>query len=307
MASVIVNGSDGSTTPLPPVDIQEMEAAEALASARNAHNNNNTARDPTHIQFKIIIVGATGVGKTKLLDRFRGRPFTDSGMATIGVEFCPKYFRILSPALGTPVIACAQLWDTAGQERYSSMTPLYYRGAVGVMVVFSLTDSDSFKEAERYFAEAQMHSGAGNQLICVLAGNKVDLCDKQRQVSTSQWQAWAAERNVIGFETSAKTDVDVRTAFAEIIRLSVLRLLSRRLLVGISTAAGAAMVGGNGPTLPPSSRVIADDDPLVRNATYKPGVVSLFDDRARDSPTSRSGRGARGRGGAPAATDQCAC
>ena len=89
-------------------------------------------------KIKIIVVGDSGVGKTNLINRFATDKFDTNSKATIGVEFVYKTLKI-----GKEVIK-VEVWDTAGQERYRSITSSYYKGARGAIIVYDITNDDSF-------------------------------------------------------------------------------------------------------------------------------------------------------------------
>ena len=94
-------------------------------------------REKFDFQFKLIIVGDTGVGKSCLLDRYLKDTHTPSSKQTVGVEFGLKYL----PVGGKTVKL--QIWDTAGQERFKSVTRSYYRGSLGVIIVYDITRMES--------------------------------------------------------------------------------------------------------------------------------------------------------------------
>ena len=85
-----------------------------------------------------------------------------------------------------------QVWDTAGQERFRTITTAYYRGAMGIMLVFSVTDETSFLELRRWVHAIEQH--ASETVVIMLIGNKCDMPD--RVVSTARGQALADELGV---------------------------------------------------------------------------------------------------------------
>ena len=90
--------------------------------------------------FKLLIIGDSGVGKSCLLLRFADGTYTDSYISTIGVDF-----KIHTVNLDGKIIKL-QIWDTAGQERFRTITSSYYRGAHGIIVVYDVTDQDTFSK-----------------------------------------------------------------------------------------------------------------------------------------------------------------
>ena len=88
--------------------------------------------------FKILIIGDSGVGKSCLLLRFGNNRFEQSFLPTIGIDFNIKTLEMDNK------IIKMQIWDTAGQERFQTITRSYYRGSHGIIVVYDVTDADSF-------------------------------------------------------------------------------------------------------------------------------------------------------------------
>merc|ERR1711974_181889 len=104
-----------------------------------------------------------------------------------------------------------EIWDTAGQERYHSLAPMYYRGAQAAIVVYDITNADSFDRAKNWVKELQRQ---GNPNIVIsLAANKVDL-ESKRAVSAETAQTYAEENGILFMETSAKTAANVNELFA---------------------------------------------------------------------------------------------
>ena len=118
-------------------------------------------------KIKIIVVGDSGVGKTNLINRFASDKFDTNSKATIGVEFVYKTLKI------NKEIIKVEVWDTAGQERYRSITSSYYKGANGAIIVYDLTDEESFKNVESWMNEVIKKGKQNMQFL--LVGNKKDL------------------------------------------------------------------------------------------------------------------------------------
>lgn len=88
--------------------------------------------------FKILLIGDSGVGKTCILCRFSDDSFNPSFISTIGIDFKMKTIELNGKKIKL------QIWDTAGQERFYTITSTYYRGAMGIMLVYDMTDGKSF-------------------------------------------------------------------------------------------------------------------------------------------------------------------
>ena len=139
--------------------------------------------------FKIVLIGEHGVGKTQLITRYTANEFNANSSTTLGVEFTAKTVNIDSKVIG------AQIWDTAGQEKYKSLTMIYYKGAVGAIMVFDLTKRITFdKIRTQWFTELKNFSNP--DIIVMLIGNKVDLKD-QREVTTNEATLFAKDNSKI--------------------------------------------------------------------------------------------------------------
>jgi len=106
-----------------------------------------------------------------------------------------------------------QIWDTAGQERYHSLAPMYYRDARAAVVVYDITNTDSYVRAQKWVNELKQR-GAPDVLIA-LTGNKSDLEDR-RAVNRAEAEAWAEANECLHFESSAKSGSNVHEIFKEI-------------------------------------------------------------------------------------------
>ncbi|MFX0025841.1 MAG: GTP-binding protein [Candidatus Hermodarchaeota archaeon] len=158
--------------------------------------------------FKSIVVGDGGVGKTALTLRFSKGFFTEDYKMTIGVDFHVKTISI-DTSEGT--IKCKlQLWDTGGQERFSSIRPMYYRGSLGAVLVFDLTNYASFEHLPQWIEEVR--ANIKSEIPLLLVGNKNDLTD-QRTVSIEEINKFTRDFNLYYMETSAKTGDGVGDCF----------------------------------------------------------------------------------------------
>jgi len=109
-----------------------------------------------------------------------------------------------------------QVWDTAGQERYKSLVSMYYRGTKAAVLVYDITDLNSFKGVRRWTKEIR-EKGEGN-VVVVLCGNKLDLGEDSRKVSTEEGKRFAEENGLMFIETSAKSGSNVNEMFKNIAR-----------------------------------------------------------------------------------------
>ena len=157
--------------------------------------------------FKLLLIGDSGVGKSCLLLRFADDTYTESYISTIGVDF-----KIRTIELDGKTIKL-QIWDTAGQERFRTITSSYYRGAHGIIVVYDVTDNESFNNVKQWLHEIDRY--ACENVNKLLVGNKIDLVtpNKKRVVTTEQGKEFADSLGIEFLETSAKTRVNVEQAF----------------------------------------------------------------------------------------------
>ncbi|XP_065545997.1 ras-related protein Rab-6A-like isoform X2 [Lathamus discolor] len=106
-----------------------------------------------------------------------------------------------------------QLWDTAGQERFRSLIPSYIRDSTIAVVVYDITNLNSFQQTSKWIDDVRTERGS--DVIIMLVGNKTDLADK-RQITTEEGEQRAKELNVMFIETSAKTGYNVKQLFRRV-------------------------------------------------------------------------------------------
>eukprot|EP01084_Bolivina_argentea_P124723 220994_1 len=154
--------------------------------------------------FKLLLIGDSGVGKSCLLLRFADDTYTESYISTIGVDF-----KIQTIDLESKTIKL-QIWDTAGQERFRTITSSYYRGAHGIIVVYDVTDRDSFQNVKQWLHEIDRY--ACENVNKLLVGNKSDL-EEKRAVPFEEAKEFADSLGIEFLETSAKNADNVDNAF----------------------------------------------------------------------------------------------
>lgn len=159
--------------------------------------------------FKLLLIGDSGVGKTCLLFRFAEDSFNNSFISTIGIDF-----KIRTIDLDGKKIKL-QIWDTAGQERFRTITTAYYRGAMGILLVYDITNEKSFENIKNWIRNIEEHASADVEKM--ILGNKCDMNDR-RQVSRERGAQLAIEYAIKFMETSAKASVNVEEAFFTLAR-----------------------------------------------------------------------------------------
>jgi len=154
--------------------------------------------------FKFIIVGDASVGKSCIASRFQHNQYSSTYEVTIGVEFFTKMIKINNH------IIKIQIWDTAGQETYRSLTRSYFRGSIGCLLVFDITNRDSFNSIIEWLNNVKKNSN--EYIVFILIGNKSDMIN-QRQVNYDEADSFAKKYNIDYIETSALNARNIKNAF----------------------------------------------------------------------------------------------
>ncbi|CAI9783976.1 unnamed protein product [Fraxinus pennsylvanica] len=170
--------------------------------------------------FKIVLIGDSAVGKSNLLARFARDEFYPNSKSTIGVEFQTQKMEINGKEVK------AQIWDTAGQERFRAVTSAYYRGAVGALLVYDISQRRTFDSIGRWLNELQTHSDMN--VVTILVGNKSDLKDA-REVTTAEGKHLAEAQGLFFIETSALDSSNVAVAFQTVVK-EIFNILSRKVI-----------------------------------------------------------------------------
>ena len=155
------------------------------------------------VLMKAIVIGDSGVGKSSLLHQYTEGDWNPTYIATIGVDFKIDTFETKGK------IVKLQMWDTAGQERFKTICAAYYRGAHSIVLVFDMTDKESFDNIKFWMKEVETYGKIGVPMM--LVGNKSDL--PNRAVSPEEAKEFASRYNMDYVETSAKTANNVHFAF----------------------------------------------------------------------------------------------
>jgi small GTP-binding protein len=158
-------------------------------------------------QFKLVLLGESAVGKSSLVLRFVKGQFHEYQESTIGAAFLTQTICLEDTTVKF------EIWDTAGQERYHSLAPMYYRGAQAAIVVYDITNQESFAKAKNWVKELQRQ--ASPNIVIALAGNKADLAAR-RVVEYEEAQAYAEDNGLLFMETSAKSSMNVNDIFLAI-------------------------------------------------------------------------------------------
>lgn len=182
-----------------------------------ASNESRLQQQPSHkdaadqnfdYMFKLLIIGNSSVGKTSFLFRYADDSFTSAFVSTVGIDFKVKTVFQNNKRIKL------QIWDTAGQERYRTITTAYYRGAMGFLLIYDISNQDSFKAVQDWATQIKTYSWDNAQVI--LVGNKCDLED-DRLVPTEDGQRLAEDLGFQFFEASAKDNINVKQVFEQLV------------------------------------------------------------------------------------------
>jgi len=160
-------------------------------------------------QFKIIICGDPMVGKTSTILRFTENAFKRTYISTIGVHVSDKIIRVKNSNVQLVI------WDLAGQSKFDVMRTAFYQGMKGVLLVFDLTNTQSFNNIRNWYNDIIKYSKSQEKPIGFILGNKSDL-HNERVVSEEEASKLAKELNLVYFETSALTGENVIKSFKEL-------------------------------------------------------------------------------------------
>ncbi|XP_076156139.1 ras-related protein Rab-39A [Alosa pseudoharengus] len=160
-----------------------------------------------NFRFGIVILGESAVGKSSLLHRYTEGIFDDSRQSPLGIDF-----KVHHVDFDPGIVVKLLLWDTAGQERFRSIAKSYMRNSVGCLLVFDLSQRQTFERICSWQQEV-LDYVKPNPMIFLLVGHKCDL-DVQRQVTTEEAEALAKKLNMVGYlEVSSKDNTNVSLAF----------------------------------------------------------------------------------------------
>ena len=163
---------------------------------------------------KILTIGESGVGKTCILLRYTDNKFIKHHLTTIGIDYKTKDVTINNKEqnINNKSIKL-KIWDTAGQERFRNITQQYYKGADGIVLVFDLTDRNSFEKVREWMKQIQTYTQK-DSIGIVLLGNKCDA--ENKAVSTEEASEIAKEFNMKFYETSAMNNINIEESFRDL-------------------------------------------------------------------------------------------
>jgi len=192
-------------------------------------------------QYKVVLLGEGCVGKTSVVVRYVQNSFNDKHLTTLQASFLTKKLNIAGKRVELAI------WDTAGQERFHALGPIYYRDSNGAVLVYDITDEDSFQKVKNWVKE--LRKMLGQEITLCIVGNKIDR-EKDRNVSQAEADEYAKSVGAVHYQTSAKVNKGIEELFLD---------LSKRMLAHSQKSSAGATTGG--PSSPrPSRRIIIDDN-----------------------------------------------
>ena len=162
---------------------------------------------------QLLIIGNSIVGKTSILTKYTSKSYTESYVATVGLDFFTK-----DETIDNKIIRI-KIWDTAGQERYKAITKCFFQRAQGIIIVFDVTNKRSFDDLKMWIDSIKSQSKLTEDLEnmpIILIGNKIDL--PKRVIDKETALNFAKEQNLEYYETSAKTGEGIDNAIKELVK-----------------------------------------------------------------------------------------
>lgn len=164
--------------------------------------------DPADFKWKIVVIGDPSVGKTTLMLQYTQRKFRELYIPTVGTQISRKIVHLEGK------LCSLNIWDIAGQQKFSNVRKLFYEGADAVVLVFDLTDKNSFINSSKWYKDYLSFS---ESKLGALIGNKLDL--KGNREVLEDWGHTLSEKMGFNyFETSAKTGENVENLFIYLAR-----------------------------------------------------------------------------------------
>ncbi|XP_015519520.1 ras-related protein Rab-21 [Neodiprion pinetum] len=215
--------------------------ASSSPTANNSINGYN---------FKVVLLGEGCVGKTSVALRYVEDKFNDKHITTLQASFLNKKLNINGKRVNLAI------WDTAGQEKFHALGPIYYRMSNGAILVYDITDEDSFQKVKNWVKE--LKKMLGSEICLVIAGNKLDL-ERDRNVTQEEAEEYARQVGAVHFHTSAKQNQNIEEMFLD---------LTRRMMV--------------------HADMVEQKSTLTRSNSTRRNVVVVEDEAEQERPASSS-------------------
>uniref|UniRef100_A0A6M2DDA3 Ras-related protein Rab-21 n=1 Tax=Xenopsylla cheopis TaxID=163159 RepID=A0A6M2DDA3_XENCH len=170
---------------------------------------NGNINQNANYNFKVVLLGEGCVGKTSLVLRYVEDKFNERHLSTLQASFLNKKIKLDDKQINLAI------WDTAGQERFHALGPIYYRASNGALLVYDITDEDSFQKVKNWVKE--LKKMLGSEIVLIIVGNKLDL-EHDRNVSIEEAESYAAQVGAKHFQTSAKLNEGIEDLFSTLTR-----------------------------------------------------------------------------------------
>jgi len=207
------------------------------------------------VNFKVVLLGEGRVGKTCLTLRYVQNEFSSLQESTLQATFLEKKINF-----GKRPVKLV-IWDTAGQERFRALGPIYYRESNGALLVYDITDRESFTKVRDWVKE--LRKIVGQDISIMIVGNKIDL-EKQRQVEEKDATEYAKSVGAQHFLCSAKTGKNVEMAFIELTKAMIKRYDEER---GGTQTGGDNSQGNSNPVGSSRTVSIAPEEDTKNNSS----------------------------------------
>jgi small GTP-binding protein len=179
--------------------------------------------------YKVVLLGEGRVGKTSLISRFVKEKFDAEEASTVQANMYNKKKVTVD---GRTIDL--SIWDTAGQERFHALGPIYYRNSNGAVLVYDITDADTFEKVKMWIKE--LKAVVGDSISIVICGNKADM-ERDRDIDEAIAQTYATKEAAQHFNTSAKLNLNVSEAFEALARA----IIAQESVAGAGGASGHSM------------------------------------------------------------------
>ena len=158
--------------------------------------------------FKIVLIGDGAVGKTSIRRRYMGEGFRSDFLATMGADFAYLKTEVDDDFVDW------QIWDLAGQPAFRNVMKAYFKGSMGCLAIYDVTQPRSLDSLDSWIEEARLHSQSSTEIPAVIVGNKTDLRDEvPNSIKTIDGFVKSKALKADFIETSAKTGINVEDAF----------------------------------------------------------------------------------------------
>ena len=156
---------------------------------------------------KVVLLGDSGVGKTCIISRYISGAFDQNTPTTNGASYASKILEF--PKLNKKI--SLDIWDTAGQEKYKSLTKFFYKDAAVAILVYDITQKDTFESMKKYWYQ-QLQEFGSKKIILGIAGNKCDMYERE-EVTENDAKEFAESKGAFFEITSAKNNTGINELF----------------------------------------------------------------------------------------------